>query len=317
MQTGSLQLKMAKSIPISISLLLSLLFSLQVEAFQIDLETSLQNKNTNFNQNEFSLKKAGFGVKQIISDEKGDRLKFFLRVEAEDNFTKKNIDQLYLKYKGPMGRWNITLGRSMVPFGLLTDYVSEMLILNTQETKTIGYKSDDGIKLSGFWKSFDYELLLSPGKLMKNYNKDDNDKMAVIRTSYKGYDLEDFKIGFSFLTGEFLGVNKKLYGIDIIKYKDRLVSRNEFVVGKEGGKDLISVFAGIDYSLFPSIDLNLAYTHFKTDSDENTVFFGMTYNTPFYGIVLRMGNKYYLKDNKGDDKNEIYIQLYKYYSHYF
>lgn len=311
------QLKMAKSSLISTLLVLAILLSVQVEAVQMDLETSLLAKSTDFNKNEFSLHRIGLGAKQIISDGKGDRLHLFFRFEAEDNFTERNVDQLYLKYKGPMGRWNVTLGKSSIPFGLLTDYNSEMLVLNTQEKKTIGYRNDDGIKLSGFWKSIDYELLFSSGTWIQNHNKGDNDKLAVIRTSHKGNDLEDIKFAFSYLAGEFFGVNKLLYGIDIIKYKGLVVSRNEFVVGKEGDRDIASVFSGIDYSLFPSIDLNMAYTYFKTKSIENSLFLGMTYNSPFYGVVLRAGSKYYFNDNKEDDKNEVYIQLYKYYSHFF
>ncbi len=308
---------MAKSIRTEKSLFLLLLFALQAEAFQVDLEASLQNKNIDFKENRLTLEKASIGIKKIISDDKGDRLQLFLKLEAEDNFNEKNIDQLYAKYKGPMGRWNVTLGRSLIPFGLLTDYDSEMLILNTQEKKTIGYKNDDGVKLSGFWRSIDYELLISPGKWMKNNHKDDSDKMAVVKVSYKGDDLEDLKTGFSFLAGEFRGVEKKLLGIDITKYEGLLVSRSELVIGKEGGEDLVSLFTGIDYSIFPSVDLNVAYTHFKTHREENSAFLGITYNTPFYGIIFRVGNTYNFKNYTGDNKNEIFIQIYNSYSHHF
>lgn len=308
---------MAKSIQIRKSLFLLLIFCLHSEAFQVDLEGSLQHKHSDYTEDKLSFEKASVGIKKVLSDEKGDRLHLFLKLEAEDNFNETNIDQLYAKYKGPMGRWNITLGRSLIPFGLLTDYDSEMLILETQEKKTIGYKSDDGIKLSGFWKSMDYELLLSPGKLMKNDHKESNDKMLSLKTSFKGYELEDTKLGFSFLTGKFQGIKKELFGVDITKYDGLLVSRNEFVVGKEGRDDLLSIFTGIDYNIFPSVDLNLVYTHFKTNYEENSAFVGMTYNTPFYGLVFRAGNTHHFKNKRGDNKNEILIQIYKSYSHYF
>lgn len=308
---------MAKSVLIKKSLFLLLLFYANSKAFQIDLEGSLQQKNSDYAGNKLSLEKTSIGIKKVLSDDKGDRLHLFLKLEAEDNFNERNIDQLYAKYKGPMGRWNITLGRSLIPFGLLTDYDSEMLILNTQEKKTIGYKSDDGIKLSGFYKSMDYELLVSPGKLMKNDHKDNSDKMLSLKTSFKGYDLEDLKLGFSFLSGKFKGVEKELFAIDITKYDGLLVTRNEFVVGKKDKYDLLSVFSGVDYNVYPSVDLNVVYTHFKADYEENSAFLGITYNTPFYGLVFRAGNTHYFKNNRGDNKNEILIQIYKSYSHYF
>jgi len=308
---------MEKLLPIKALLLVFLLLSVNAKAFQVDLESSFQNKNRDFKENDLSVEKVSLAIKEIISDDKGDRLHLFLKLEAEDNFKEKNVDQFYTKYKGPMGRWNITLGRSLIPFGLLNDYDTEMLILKTQEKKTIGYRNDDGVKLSGFWKYIDYELLVSPGKWMKNEHKDDNEKMAVLKTSYKGDDFENVRVGFSFLWGEFLGVKKKLFGIDIIKYDGLFVSRNELVIGEENEKDLISLFSGIDYSAFPSVDLNVAYTHFKTTYEENAIYAGVTYNTPFYGIVFRAGNRYHFKDHTGEKKNEIFIQIYKSFSHFF
>lgn len=301
---------------ISVLLIMLLFTALKAEAFQLDLEASLQNRNTDLKENKLTLNKAGIGVKKIIGDDKGDRLYLFFKGEAEDNFIEKNIEQLYAKYKGPMGRWNVTLGRSLVPFGLMTEYDSEWLILKTQEVKTIGFKNDDGIKISGFWGSIDYEFFLSSGKGIDNRGPGDIN-IAVIKTSYKGGDVEDLKIGFSFLQQEVSDIKKSLAGIDLIKYKGLLISRSEIVIGEEEGKDVLSVFAGIDFSVLPKVDLNAAYNYFDADYDEKSVFLGITYNTPIYGIVLRAGNKYYINDYTGDDKNEIFLQIYKYYSHYF
>jgi hypothetical protein len=296
---------------------LLLFLSLQANALQIDLEGSMQHLNTDLEQNYTSINIVGLGLKQIISDDKGDRLQLFLKTEAEDNFKEINISQLYAKYKGPMGKWNLTLGRSIIPFGLITDYDSEFLILKTQEKKTIGFKTTDGLKLSGFWKQIDYEMLISPGKWSEHSNKISEDKMASLKLSHKGYDVEDWQLGFSFLTGEFADINKSLVGIDVTKYHGLLVSRNEFVVGRETGEYLYSVFAGIDYSVLPAVDMNMAYTFLKKEYKEHTALLGFSYNTPFYGFMLRAGNKYTFKDNTGEDTNEIFIQIYNRFSHIF
>jgi len=293
-----------------------LAFSFQAAAFEIDLETSLQYKNSDFKDNDYSLEKAALGLKKIISDKKGDRLQFFLKLEAEENFEETGIAQLYVKYKGPMGRWNITLGRSLVPFGLITDYDSEMLILKTQEKFTIGHKVADGIKLSGFWKSIDYELLFGAVEL-ESSDLGNIDKMLALKTSYKGYDPEDINFGLSLLTSEFSEKRKNLLGVDITKFHGLLISRNEFVFGKITDQEMYSIFAGLDYSILPKIDISSAYTYFQTEDAKHTAFLGITYNSTFFGTVFRLGNKYYFKDEKGVDKNEIIIQIYNSFNRYF
>ncbi|CAA6819037.1 MAG: Unknown protein [uncultured Sulfurovum sp.] len=296
---------------------LLLLFSLcycPAQATQLDIEGSLQH---NLSENELSFEKARIGIKEVLSDAKGDRVNLFLQLEGEDNFKETHIDQLYAKYKGPMGRWNLTLGRSLIPFGLLSDYDSEVLLLKTQEKKTIGYKSDDGVKLSGFWKSMDYELLLSPKKLLKNNHKDNNDKMLALKASFKGQDIEDLKLGFSLLSAEFQDIKKDMFAIDIIKYHDLLVTRNEVVFGRQEDDSLLSIFTGIDYSLAPSVDLNVAYTYYKADHKEESAFLGISYNSPFYGLVFRAGNTHYFKQKTKENQNELLIQVYNAYSHYF
>jgi len=308
---------MERSILIKASICLFLLLSFQAKAFQIDLEGSVQHQNSDFKLNKASINAVGLGLKKIISDKKGDRLQLFLKTEAEDNFKEINLSQIYAKYKGPMGKWNLTLGRSLIPFGLITDFDSEFLILKTLEKETIGFKTTDGLKLSGFWKQIDYEMQVSPGKWSEHSNKISEDMMIALKLSYKGYDVEDWQLGFSLLSGEFADIDKSLASVDIIKFKGVLVNRNEFVVGKEAEEYLYSVFSGIDYSVLPAVDMNIAYTFFKTEFTENTALSGFSYNTPFYGFVLRMGNKYTFKNNTGEDKNEIFIQIYNRFSHFF
>jgi hypothetical protein len=308
---------MEKSKLIKASICLLLFLSFQAKALQIDLEGSMQYQNTDFKQNNTSINMVGLGLRKIISDKKGDRLQLFLKTEAEDNFEEINLSQIYAKYKGPMGKWNLTLGRSLIPFGLITDFDSEFLILKTQEKKTVGFKTTDGLKLSGFWKNIDYEMLVSPGKWSEHSNKISEDKMIAFKLSHKGFDVEDWQFGVSFLTGEFADTDKSLASVDIIKFKGLLVSRNEFAIGKAEDEYLYSVFAGIDYSVLPAVDLNLAYTFFKTEFTENTALLGFSYNTPVYGFMLRAGNKYTFKDDTGEDKNEIFIQIYNRFSHFF
>jgi len=80
---------------------------------------------------------------------------------------------------------------------------------------------------------------------------------------------------------------------------------------------VVSVFTGIDYSLAASIDLNAAYTHYKADYEETSTFLGLSYHSPWYGLVLRAGNTHYFKHKTEESQNEFLIQVYKSYSNYF
>ncbi len=188
-------------------------------------------------QRNMSADQAGIGIKKIFSDDSVDRVQLFLRGEASDNFKEKNLEQLYAKYKGPMGKWNFTLGRMSVPFGLITEYDTEWEIIKTQELKTIGYKYDDGIKVSGFAGLFDYSLLISCGEGIES-GTEDSSGSGAFKVAYKGMDSESFNTGLSLLYNRTSDSNRRLAGIDIIKYYGPLISRNEFVIGEESDNSI-------------------------------------------------------------------------------
>lgn len=293
------------------------LLSEPAAAGEFDLEAGLLNRSAGPGGNRTSVEKAGVGIKEIVGDGSGDRLLLYLRAEASDNFTEGSVEQLYAKYKGPMGKWNITLGRTLVPFGLIQDYDTEWSIVKTQEDRTVGFKSDDGLKLSGYYGPFDYDLLLSRGRGPEAHDVSGRDKMVSLKIALKAGEDEDLKFGLSVLGGTVSGLEKNLAGVDLVGYRGPLVGRGELVLGKRNGREIVSVFTGIDYSVSPTLDLNLAYNRFRSGAGETVFTFGATCRTPLYGLLLRSGVKFYIEDIKGDEKNEIYIQLYKRFTGYF
>lgn len=308
---------MGRSKPLSRLLALLPLLYGPAAAGEFSLEAGLLNRSAVPGGNRTSLEKAGVGLKEIIGDGSGDRLLLYLRAEAADNFAEGSVEQLYARYKGPMGRWNVTLGRTLVPFGLITDYDTEWTIVKTQEDLTIGFKSDDGLKLSGYYGPFDYDLLLSRGRGPEPNEVSRRDKLGSAKVSYKAGESEDLKFGLSGLAGTVSGREKSLAGIDLVGYWGQLAGRGELVTGKEDGRELLSVFTGLDYGLSSALDLNLGYNRFKAGARETVFTFGSTYRAPLYGLVLRGGVKFYDEAIKGDKKNEIYIQLYKRFAGYF
>lgn len=294
-----------------LSFLFIIAINIPVFAYQVDLETSALYKNVDINQNSAELERVGLSLKEIISDETGDRIYLFLRAEGENNFAHNLIDQLYAQYKGPMGRWNITIGRFTLPFGLLPNYDSEWLLVKTQEFKTIGIKFDSGVKLSGVIDDFGYAVSVSQGIGVDRWADADNDKLAVFRLDYQGEDFEDLRIGISASFGKVLtDVNsayKKLIALDFSRNFDSFIGRGEVVYGKENDNNIFSAFLGIDYKIVSSVDLNFGFNHFQNNSNLSTITAGFTYNSPFFGLTIRIADKYRIEGGN----NEFYLQIYK------
>jgi hypothetical protein len=60
----------------------------------------------------------GLSIRKSFADNSGDRFIISGLFEAEKNFSEFMIHELYLRFKGPMGLWNITAGRIGIPYGL-------------------------------------------------------------------------------------------------------------------------------------------------------------------------------------------------------
>jgi len=303
-------------------LLFIIFIVLLVEQSQASLlfttDMDLRYHNTDFTEHKAELHTIGVSFRKIFADEMGDRIILFLLAETMHNFKENMIDQGYLQYKGPLGKWNITLGRYRLPFGLLANYSTDRLLIKTIEYETIGFCSDNGLQISGILKDFDYAISLSQG-VGKHFKSIDIDNQGLItfRVGYQGVDFEDFRIGLSGLTGKIyqevddkVGIlNKKLLAIDIIKYSGRLVARSEFSYGKESEKTILGVFSGVDYAILPKIDINTGYVLVRLNGDieQHSLSLGLTYNI-FPNLQVRIAGKIPIKNEGG--KNELSLQTY-------
>ena len=304
---------MAGSRNLSLIIITFLMLLTEAQGFQVDLECLAQHRSWD-SENRTNLQKAGLGIRRIIQDSSGDRLLLFMRLEAEDNFKENHVEQLYAKYKGPMGKWNITLGRMNVPFGLITEYDTEWQVIKTLERQTIGFRNDDGVKLSGFKGPFDYELLIGQGEGIED--DEDSRGMGTFRTVYRWMGDNELSVGMSLLYNRTRPETRKLAGIDLIAYRGLMVFRSELVAGKGGQGDILSLFTGMDYSLFPAIDLNLGYSYFREEEKESVITLGASWNSPYWGLVFRAGTRYHINDFS-EDGHEILIQVYRRFSAYF
>jgi len=89
---------------------------------------------------------AFFNLRQVISDEKGDRYIFVAQLDANDNLEELEAYQVYAQLKGSLGRASLRAGRYILPFGLLAYFDTERQLLQTQESVALGIKLDTGIQ---------------------------------------------------------------------------------------------------------------------------------------------------------------------------
>ena len=281
-------------------------------AFFITADTDLRYTTK---ENKLKIEGSGVSLRKIISDRKGDRIILFTLLDAMDNFEKIMFDQSYIQYKGPLGRWNVTAGRFRLPFGLLPNYSTKRLLIKTLEYKTIGLAEDTGLLFSGVLRDFDYGVSISHGEGHGRWTDRDTDKLLTFRIGYQGVDFEDLRIGLSGLSGRVMQKHtrdilyKELLAVDVIKYYGQIAMRGELSLGRQEQKNLIGFFSGIDYTIFPRVELNTGYTysHKGHHSNLNALNVGLSYYGLPFGIQIRLAQKIsFLREDKDEFSSQVY-----------
>jgi len=274
------------------------------------------DKDLRYSDEKAEVKALGLSLRKVFADERGDRIILFTVIDSMHNFQETMLGQAYIQYKGPLGRWNLTAGRYQLPFGLLPNYTTKRLLIESLEYETIGIRSDQGLQLSGVVKDFDYAISLSQGVGVRRWTDIDNNWLITARVGYQGVDFEDLRIGLSALSGRIMPdkmhspmktpAYKNLLALDLIRYYGPLVWRAELTYGEEGDKRLNGIFTGVDYALFPKTDLNLGYTHLnRAGYEKDALTIGLTYNLA--GFQLRAAQKLSLEG----DQDEFSFQIYR------
>lgn len=218
----------------------------------------LDLRATRSDETDFALEGAFVNFRQVFEQGGADRWIAVLQADSGDNFESPHLYQTYVQLKGSLGRWNVRAGRLIVPFGLLANYDSERLVLNTIEPLTIGLKLDEGIQLHGFTATFDYAFAVTRGIR-------DHDAIVMGRI---GRTFGELQLGASILTGSLPEVASKesveipghvLPGVPFI-YKRRIgvdatveagpgLWRAEAVAGTDDGSFVKGAYAEYEYAL--------------------------------------------------------------------
>jgi hypothetical protein len=278
--------------------------------------------NTDGNENDVVVEGLFLNIRKVFSDEKGDRLIAVGQLDMDNNFKDIRPYQTYLQYKGPLGKWNIKAGHYILPFGLLSNYDTERLILKTIEDVNMGIKLDTGVELLGFFKDFDYAVSLSQGAGRNRLTDVDNDKLLTARLGWQG---EDINIGISGLIGEVLtdkyslmrqdlsqkSVYEKRIGLDITKFAGPLILMGEFLVGEDGKETVGGGLLKTDYALTPKLELNLKYAHWQRSGGRNFIGAGFSYEL-LKGLFLRIADEYQFgKENENAATFQTYFEFAK------
>lgn len=280
--------------------------------------------NKEGHENDTELEGAFLNLRKVFSDEQGDRVIAVGQLDMDHNFEEIKPYQTYLQYKGPLGKWNIRAGHYILPFGLLSDYDSERLVLKTLEPISLGTKLDTGVELFGYSGDFDYALSVSQGVGRNRLTDVDNDKLVTGRVGWQG---EDIGIGLSGLIGEVLteedsfiqkdlgqrSVYEKRIGFDATKYIDQLTLRGELVLGEDNGTGVGGGLLRADYSLSSKLELNMKVAYWHRRESRNFIAAGFSYEL-YKGLFLRIADEYQFGK---EDQNVATLQTYFEFSKQF
>lgn len=260
---------------------------------------------------------AGLLVRKSFADQKGDRVTFTGLLEAEDDFDEVSLHEFFIRYKGPMGRWNVNLGRYTLPYGLLSSFSSRKYLYDTVDHHTIGIHVDSGIMLNGVNQWYDWAFSWTQGYGGHHTPDWPGHGLLMGRLGFVVGDSGDLSYGFSALSGRTamhhdpdMTIKRKMLGLDATLYWGLSLNRLEISFGKINDQKITTAFWMSDYAILPKMDLTISGNQLWSKAgDSGELFAGISYRLPY--ITLRGG---YLHPLQGDSNESISLQIYYIFS---
>ena len=243
---------------------------------------------------------AAAGLRHTFADATGDRLILYGLVEARADFDDLMVHELYARYKGPLGAWNVTAGRFRLPFGLLTGFASDRLLFHTVEERTLGFDADDGLMLSGQVGDWDYGLAATQGL---GPHRDPDWPGPGLVTGRLGATLGesgDASLGLSVAagrsrlahhTGMETDAPRRLAALDATLVRGRATVRLETSAGSLDRAGLAAAYAGLDFAVRSRWELNAAGSLVRhAGGSADAWFLGLTFRPSW--LTIRGGYHY-------------------------
>ncbi|MFP4418584.1 MAG: hypothetical protein ACLFSB_15065 [Chitinispirillaceae bacterium] len=295
-----------------------LLLPPQVEAtWSVMADADCRYRLSDWDDNQATLHVLGASLRKTFSDSKGDRFTLFGLVEAHDNLSEFMMHELYGLYKGPLGSWNVTLGRFGLPYGLLTNYSTSRLPFDMPHRAVIGYAVDNGIMLSGVKGMWEYAVAGTQGYGPHHTPGFPGHGLATARLGITPGYSGDVTLGISGAFGKTSHMHNRdstieraVGGVDATLYSGRLLTRLELNGGMVDDKLMATGFAAFDFALLPRLDINVAVTGIRHgDQLQDSWFSGVTYKPKWF--TVRGGYRYarYEKPH-----HQVELQIYRLFS---
>ena len=205
-------------------------------------------------------------ARRVFRDDLGDRWIVVAQGDADSNFTEVRPYQLYLQYKGPLGRWNVRAGHYVVPFGLLAEYDTERFVLDAVEEENIGLKLDTGIEALGYAGAWDWATSVSAGAGRRWPSEGEG---TYLLTARAGRGSDEWKMGYSVLLGTVrtgdgfhdpgATVRERKMALDLTHLGGRWTARAEVSPGTEDGRWVASAVALPSFAVRSWLDIDGRY----------------------------------------------------------
>ncbi len=271
-------------------------------------------------ENEAKLKGVFLNLKKTWSDEKGDRWIGVVQSDFDDNLHNVKPYQVYLQYKGPLGKWNVRAGHYLLPFGLLAVYDTERLLLQGLEKTSLGIRKDTGVEVLGRSGMWDYTVSVTDGLGDRRFIDPGANPVFTGRLAYV---QDEWQLGISALTGrvltdpEFIAgdgdMRENRLALDLTRTLGQIMVRAEAVGGTDNGRPVYGGVALVDYAVTPRVEINSRFASWRRDTDSYSAGFGITYQMR-QGLYGRLADTYEFGRNS---KNEITLQIYYEFSKMF
>lgn len=297
-----------------VALFLSMLTrSVSAQGFQLSGGVdSRYTHESNPTADDVELRGVFVNFRKVWSDETGDRWIAVGQADFDHNFEDVRPYQVYLQYKGPLGRWNARAGHFLLPFGLLATYDTERLLLQGLENTSLGIRKDTGLEALGRFGSWDYSLAVTEGVGDRRLTSIGTE-LATARIAHVS---DDWQLGVSALVGRVLTERESEYegvvirerrlGFDTTRSLGPLTLRAELLGGTDDGRAVGGGIALVDYALNEKLELNTRLAYWRKDGDHPSLGLGLTYHV-HGGLYLRIADNYEFGERK---KNVFTAQVY-------
>ena len=264
-------------------------------------------------------------LRQVWSDESGDRWIGVAQVDFDRNLADIRPYQAYLQYKGPLGKWNGRAGHYLLPYGLLATHDTERFVLQGFEDTSLGLRKDTGAEVFGHFGAWDYAVSVTAGLSDIRFA---DPRANPVLTARLACVKDDWQVGISALAGRpwarfapLVGgggtsarfTQERRLALDATKSWGPLTVRAEASGGTDNGRGVWGGVVLADYALLPKLELNTRYAYWHREGDAQSIGLGLSYNA-MRGLYLRVADNYGFGQR---EKNAFTAQIYYEFSKRF